>query len=34
MVQNAGLFLKKGQNKRRERLEIVAIYLLFNPIFR
>jgi len=34
MVQNAGIVLKSGQNKRREKLEIGAIYLLFNPNFR
>jgi hypothetical protein len=34
MVQNAGSVLKNRQNNRRERLEIVVIYLLFNSIFR
>ena len=34
MVQNAGLLLKTDKTKDVERLEIVAIYLLFNPNFR
>jgi len=33
-VQNAGFSLENGQNKRRERLEIVAFYLLFSQHFR
>jgi hypothetical protein len=34
MVQNAGFSLENGQNKRRERLERVAIYLLYSLYFR
>ena len=34
MVQNVGFGLKNRQNKWGERLEIVAIYLLFNLFFR
>ena len=34
MMQNAGFVLKSGYDKRRGRLEIVAIYLLFNLYFR
>jgi len=34
MVQNAGFTLKNRQNKRREKLETVPIYLLFGPYFR
>gem|GEM_PF-249614 len=34
MVQNAGCMLKNGQFERRERLEIVSIYLLFDLYFR
>ena len=34
MVQNAGFVLKNRQNKRRERLETVVIYLLYDLYFR
>ena len=34
MVQNAGSSLRKRQKKSHERLEIVAIYLLFGLYFR
>jgi len=34
MVQNAGSVPKNRQNKRREKLKIVAIYLLYNLFFR
>jgi len=34
MVQNAGILLKNRQNKNRERLKNVAIYLLYRLYFR
>ena len=34
MVQNAAIMLKNRQIKRRERVEKVAIYLLFKLFFR
>jgi len=34
MVQNAGFVLKKGQDERRKRLKIVAIYLHHDLYFR
>ena len=34
MVQNASSVLKNGQDQRRERLEIVAIYPLYSLYFR
>ena len=34
MVQNAGLFLKIEHSERRERLEIVPIYLLYGLCLR
>ena len=34
MVQNAGSVLKNGQTRGREKLEIVAIYPLFNQYLR
>jgi len=33
-VQNAGAILENRQIQRHERLELVAIYLLFNLYFR
>ena len=34
MVQNVDFVLKNRQNKRRERQEIVANYLLYSLYFR
>jgi len=34
MVQNAGYFLENRQSEGRKKLEMVVIYLLFNPYFR
>jgi len=34
MVQNAGFAPENRQNKRRERLEIVVIYLFYSRHFR
>jgi len=34
MVQNAGFALKNRQNKRSEKQEIGAIYLLYGLYFR
>jgi len=34
MVQNAGVILENRQDERPERLELVAIYLLFSLYFR
>jgi len=34
MVQNAGILLKSGQSKSRERLKNVAFYLLYCLHFR
>ena len=34
MVQNAGFVLENRQNERREKLEIVAFYLLYDLFFR
>lgn len=34
MVQNAGLVLKNGQDKGREKVEMVGIFLPFSQYFR
>jgi len=34
MVQNAGSLPKNGQTGKREKQEMVVIYLLFNQYFR